>query len=151
MGRHINRYWFTGLTALLWIAAVSGLSADSTASASQNFPFAAERLRNPFWPVDYQPDSWAKIEDGARSQPADDSNWDGPAAQLRVSGTSQMGSRLVAIVNDEIKSIGELVEVHYSGSVYQWKVQDIQADGTVNLERYAVKTEPAGFQPKSIK
>ncbi len=150
MSRHINRYWITGLAALLWIAAASGIPADETALASKNPPFMTERLRNPFWPVGYLPESWAKTGEDEPSAPPDTS-WAEPKAQLRVSGTSQMGDQTVAIVNNEIKSIGELVEIRHNGRVYQWKVQDIQPDGTVNLERYAVKTDTAGFQPKSVK
>jgi len=151
MSQNINRYCIRGLAALLWIAAASGISADQIASLSKNAPFEAERLRNPFWPVGYLPENWSKTDEIGRPLPSEDSNWDGPAARLQVSGTSQMGAQTVAIVNDELKSIGELVEVQYNGRVYQWKVQDIQADGTVNLERYAVKTDTAGFQPGGVK
>jgi hypothetical protein len=73
------------------------------------------------------------------------SDWDAPAKLLKISGTSRMGSQTAAIINGNVKLIGDLVEIHYSGRIYQWKLTDVSPDGRVKLERHAVKKEAAGL------
>lgn len=73
-------------------------------------------------------------------------DWDTLASGIHITGTSRMGTQTVAIINGKFSGIGDLVEVRHNGHRYQWRVRRIQPDGKVNLERYAVKTEPAVVQ-----
>lgn len=151
MKRKISTCRVAGLAVVLCIAAQFPLAAEQTPVIPGGNSFLNERLRNPFWPVGYFPESWSRDGDEPATASQEDTSWDGPAALLRVSGTSRMGSRMVAIVNEQIKNVGELVEIEYGGRVYQWKVQEIRPDGTVNLERHAVKAEAAGTQAKGMR
>lgn len=108
----------------------------------KDFPF--EPLRDPFWPVGYFPDNWLTAPKGEDTSPAAVSDWDAPAALIKVTGVSRMGVRTAAIINGDVKAVGDLVEIRYSGRVYQWKLLDVQPDGRVKLERFAVKADSSG-------
>ena len=62
-----------------------------------------------------------------------------------------MGAQTAAIINGEVKTVGDLVEVRYSGRLYQWKLIDVQPSGKVKLERFAVKTDTHGLQKETEK
>jgi len=109
--------------------------------------FVQEQLRDPFWPVGYFPDEW-QVE-GAEEEELSTtggSDWDAPAALIRVNGTSRMGDKTVAIINGEFKEEGDLVQVSYSGRVYQWKLSGVKASGKVSLERVGISSGAIGFK-----
>jgi len=110
--------------------------------------YSMEPLRDPFWPVGYFPDNW-KTDQPTAESPAftASSDWDAPMALVRISGTSQMGGKAVAIINGDLKEIGDFVEVRYNGRVYQWKLKDINSSGKVRLERIGISSGLIGFQP----
>lgn len=131
------------LTALVLI---SGLGVAQAAPSDEDYPL--KPLRDPFWPVGYFPENWQTAGE-ADTGPTSVSDWDAPAALVRVSGTSRMGAQTAAIINGEVKAVGDLVEVHYSGRIYQWKLIEVQPTGKVKLERFAVKTDTPGFQKET--
>lgn len=104
---------------------------------TQTFPYADRPLRDPFWAVGYFPAEWgAKLE--PEKQKTSASEWRIPKSQIEISGVSSMGSRVVAIINGELKKVGDIVEISYLGKIFQWKVSEIQADGNVSFERYQI-------------
>ena len=103
---------------------------------AETFPYNNRPLRDPFWTVGYYPSQW-----GAELLPTkavSDSEWRIPTSQLKVSGVSRMGSRVMAIVNNELRKEGDIVEISYLGRTFQWKVGDIQADGNVRFDRHQI-------------
>ena len=113
--------------------------------------YTLEPLRDPFWPVGYFPENWQAARTGEDGVTSEMSDWDAPAKLIRVNGTSRMGDQTAAIINGEVKSAGDLVEVHYSGRIYQWKLLDVQPTGKVKLERFTVKSERSGLQKENKK
>ncbi len=98
-----------------------------------------ELLRDPFWPVGFFPEGWQK-KSSAQSEPnMDVSGWKAAAGKIRISGTSRMGGRTAALVNGELKSTGDLVDVLSEGKNYQWQIVGIEADGRVKLKKLGIK------------
>lgn len=117
------------------------------AGTDESNVFSRELLRNPFWPVGYFPDGWQTgntTED--ESSPTTGSDWDAPAALIRVTGTSRMGDKTIAIINGELKEKGDLIQVSYNGRVYQWKLTGVKASGKVSLERVGISNGTIGFK-----
>jgi len=101
------------------------------------FPFAGKPLRDPFWPVGYFPTEWGKKEK-PEEQKFSTSAWRAPAARLQVRGVSRMGDRVMAFINGELYSPGDVVEVLHHGKAFQWKVAEIKPDGKVQFDRYKI-------------
>jgi hypothetical protein len=104
-------------------------------------------LRDPFWPIGYFPENW-QTERDKKNAPNLGADWTAPAKLIRVNGTSRMGDQTAVIVNDEVKSIGDLIEIHYGDRIYQWKILNIQPTGKIQLERFSVKSAGSSFQIK---
>lgn len=125
------------------------LCAAPAAPSDEDYPL--KPLRDPFWPVGYFPENWQTGGNEETAPLAAASDWDAPAAMIRVSGTSRMGDQTAAIINGEVKTVGDLIEIRYSGRLYQWKLIDVQPSGKVKLERFNVKTDTQGFQQETDK
>ena len=131
-------------TSAVLFCFVAGLS---VAAIDELEDFSNEPLRNPFWPVGYFPDEWqAAGADEEEPSATVGSDWDAPAALIRVTGTSRMGDKTLAIINGELKAEGDLVQVSYSGRVYQWKLSGVKASGKVSLERVGISNGTMGFK-----
>ena len=105
---------------------------------AKKFPYNKRPLRDPFWTVGYFPPQWGVELKPEQQKEMSDSEWKIPTSQLEVSGVSRMGSRVLAIVNNELKKVGDVVEISYLGKIYQWKIGDIQADGDVRFDRHQI-------------
>ena len=135
---------------VVWIAVLlaSLVGAPGGSIASIEEPFSLEPLRDPFWPVGFFPENWQADEpDENAPSPTSGSDWDAPAAQIRVTGTSRMDDKTVAIINGDLKEVGDSVEVSYGGRIYQWKLKEINASGKVRLERVSISAGTIGFHP----
>ena len=98
-----------------------------------------ELLRDPFWPVGFFPEGWQKKKTVMGSPDVDVSGWNMAAGKIKISGTSQLGGRAAAIVNGELKSKGDQIEVMSEGKTYQWQILGIEADGRVQLKKIGIK------------
>jgi len=104
---------------------------------SKVFPYKDHPLRDPFWTVGYFPVKWGE-ELQPKKMVSSASEWRIPTSQIQVSGVSRMGSRVMAIINGELKKVGDIVEVSYFGKIFQWKIGEIQSDGSVRFDRYQI-------------
>lgn len=93
-----------------------------------------ELLRDPFWPVGFFPEGWQKKS--AKNDPnLDGQDWKVAASKISIDGTSRMGDKTLAIINGEMKNVGDLVVVVYKGKSYQWKIFGIDSSGKVQLQK----------------
>ncbi len=91
-------------------------------------------VRDPFWPVGHKPEPGAVA--GARKTPKGSIDWSKAMKQVVINGvSSRAGGGYVAIVNNEVKSVGESFSIRYGGVLYTWKVASIAPPGSVKLRR----------------
>jgi len=99
-----------------------------------------EPLRDPFWPIDFFPPNWQrKVEDQGALNSGNADGWTEASAKLRVGGTSRLGDRAAAIINGELKSVGEKVEVLHEGKTYQWEIIGIGVTGQIQLKKTGIR------------
>lgn len=97
--------------------------------------------RDPFWPVGYV----AKGEENSvltqRKQGGTGAvDWDKAMKQVVINGVSSRADNdYVAVINNEVKSVGESVSIRYGGAKYTWKVEKITPPGSVKLRRHLVE------------
>ncbi len=99
-----------------------------------------ELLRDPFWAIGFFPPNWQRRANvQSQSGAGDAGGWTAASAGLKISGTSRLGDRTVAIINGEMKSVGEQIEVLYNGKMYQWEVLGIGANGQIQLKKIGIR------------
>ena len=123
---------------------------NAPAGKSVSLPSASEKettekpeqelLRDPFWAIGFFPPNWQK-KANVKSQlgAGDAGGWTAASAGLRISGTSRLGDRTVAIINGEMKSVGEQVGTSYDGKMYQWEIIGIGANGQIQLKKIGIR------------
>ena len=150
-GSETNRVSATVLppAAVQPVAPAPLLAAQPVASMMQPVVTATEKevvekreqelLRDPFWPIGFFPENWQKKMSVPGGIDTDTSGWKTAASKIVISGTSKLGGRTAAIVNGELKSIDDQVEVLSEGKTYQWKIVGIEADGRIQLKKLGIK------------
>jgi len=97
--------------------------------------------RDPFWPVDHV----AKGEESSaltqKKQGVSGAvDWNKAMKQVVINGvSSRADNEYVAVINNEVKSVGESVSIRYGGAKYTWKVEKITPPGAVKLRRHLVE------------
>lgn len=135
----------TKKTVAMFVFLIAGTAFSNTDMAEM---FTLEPLRDPFWPVGYFPESWQSDEpEESAPSPTSGTDWKIPTSLIQVSGTSRLGDKAIAIINGDLKEVGDLIEVSYSGRIYQWKLKKINASGTVDIDRVGINSGNIGFHP----
>jgi len=108
---------------------------------------AQDDLRDPFWPVDYDPEAaQLEAERGGKSldqvaaerEKLEDS-WNKAQTKLKITGLSRMAEQgYFAIINDQMVRAGDTLSVEIADGVFVWKVVDIGSEG-IKLRRLHVR------------
>lgn len=98
-----------------------------------------ELLRDPFWPVGFFPPNWQTQSGRQDGGDVGGSSWDVALLKLKNSGTSRLGDRTAAIINGELKTEGDKVEVLYEGRIYHWEIVGIDASGKIQLKKLGIR------------
>jgi len=99
-----------------------------------------ELLRDPFWAIGFFPPNWQRRAiTQNQSGAGEKGGWLAASTGVRVSGTSRLGDRTVAVINGELKSVGEKVEVLHDGKMYQWEIIGIGANGQIQLKKIGIR------------
>ena len=127
---------FAGSTAVS-VSVSLAESNDGKDNASKGI--AAVR-RDPFWPVGHTP---KQIENSAlaeKPQVKGGIDWDKAMKKVVINGvSSRADNEYVAVINNEVKSVGESVSMQYGGARYTWTVESITPPGSVKLRRHTVE------------
>lgn len=117
-----------------------GRAVDGTDSAKSS---PAKEARDPFWPVGYTPE-W--IKNAGKSQLAlemettGDADWNAAMKEVSIQGvSSRAGNEFYAVINGQIKSVGDAVSVKHGNSTYSWAIESITPPSSVKLRRISVK------------
>ncbi len=100
--------------------------------------------RDPFWPVGYLPDRIrdAQLTDSQRALKSISGNEDWGAAMkgVAINGVSSRGnSEFFAVINGQVRRVGERVAVSHGGMSYTWVIDGIKPPGSVKLRRISVQ------------
>ena len=98
-----------------------------------------ELLRDPFWPVGFFPEGWQAKKSGSGGLNPEGSDWKTASEKIQISGTSKLGGRTGAIINGEVKSVGDQIDILYAGKTYQWQIVGIDDNGQVQLKKLGIK------------
>ena len=101
-------------------------------------------MRDPFWPVGYQPINMPGDENNVTEKVFIASNgstdWNAAMKQVVINGvSSRAGNDYVAVINNEVKTVGETISIFYGGTQYTWIVQSITPPKSVQLRRVSAK------------
>lgn len=93
--------------------------------------------RDPFWPVGFVPEKIAKAaKKSAMKKSTVSKDWAGAMKKVVINGVSSKGKDdFYAVVNGELKSVGDTFSVDHNGTTYTWAVASIQPPGSVRLRR----------------
>ncbi len=140
----MSRTLFRIAGILLMGAALRAPSQDASSSVA-SATVAAERppvqeiLRDPFWPVGFFPEGWRSQSETKSDAGLEGSGWKAAYAKINISGTSRLDGRTAAIINGELKVVGDSVVVLHDGRTYQWEIVGIESDGRIQLKRLGVR------------
>jgi hypothetical protein len=116
-------------------------NASATAKKEPAEKWGHELLRDPFWPVGHFPPDWRKKTTSRDEPDLDGSGWKAASAKIQVSGTSRLSDRTAAIIDGELKSVGDQVEILHEGKTYQWEIIGIDTDGQIRLKKLDVRRQ----------
>ena len=72
--------------------------------------------------------------------PAVSSNWKDAMKKVVINGvSSRADDEFFAVINGQVKSIGETVTLKHEGTIYTWAVDSITPPGSVKLRRVSAK------------
>lgn len=100
--------------------------------------------RDPFWPIGYIP---KKVDNPSGDGAGDTKNkkkgnidWEEAMKRVVINGVSSRATdEYIAVINNEVKSVGESVSIRYGGVKYTWKVDRITPPSSVKLRRHLVE------------
>jgi len=104
----------------------------------------SEFKRDPFWPVGFVPErikeAMAKKESPDSVKPTIANDWNMAMKKLVINGVSSRASNeFYAVINGQVKSVGDSVSVTYGGKTYTWAVDGIKPPGSVKLRRVSAR------------
>ncbi len=94
--------------------------------------------RDPFWPVGYAPESVKPVEGQAKrvAKPTLENDWNTAMRKVVINGVSSRAkNEFFAVINGQVKSVGDNVTVNHEGTIYTWAVDSITPPGSVKLRR----------------
>ncbi len=127
---------FAGSTAV----SIPGSLAESNDGKNNATGGVAAVRRDPFWPVGHTPKQMENSALAGTPEIAGGIDWDKAMKKVVINGvSSRADNEYVAVINNEVKSVGESVSMQYGGARYTWTVESITPPGSVKLRRHAVE------------
>lgn len=129
------------LTSVFLLGIVGAFPQGSTAKQNDGVVNARNDevvvSRDPFWPVGYQVKSANNsTKTTVNKTEKGEVDWNEAMKQVIINGvSSRAGDEYIAVINNEVKNLGESVSIWYGGSRYTWTVDSIAPPGAVKLRR----------------
>lgn len=143
----MKRHWFieNGHTPFLAVVVIAGLLIPQDGAAAQNGINDARsqpvvEKRDPFWPIGYMPRQSVRSIPRASVKTAPVTGWNEAMKQVVINGVSSgIDNEHFAVINGDVKRVGDTVSVRLGTSVYTWAVDGIENPGSVKLRRLSVR------------
>ena len=99
--------------------------------------------RDPFWPVGYMPKNIQPMVpkvDREQSASTVDNSWNEAMKKVVINGvSSRANNAYCAVINGQVKSVGDMVIINHGGTIYTWAVDSIEPPGSVKLRRVSAR------------
>ena len=99
--------------------------------------------RDPFWPVGYVPrniTSMVPTVSPEQSTAKVDNSWNEAMKKVEINGVSSRAKNAYcAVINGQVKSVGDTVTISHSGTIYTWAVDGIEPPSSVKLRRVSAR------------
>jgi ABC-type glycerol-3-phosphate transport system substrate-binding protein len=129
-----------GLAGTMNSAQAQKAGAGGTNDASEQ---EAVLKRDPFWPVGYVPikiNSVIPSENPKQSAVKVDNSWNEAMKKVVINGvSSRADNTYIAVINGQIRSIGDTVTINHGGTIYTWAVDGIEPPDSVKLRRVSAR------------
>ncbi|MBN2162628.1 MAG: hypothetical protein JXR25_10515 [Pontiellaceae bacterium] len=123
---------------LVFVGAGGVLAQENTGTNDAPKTEAAVK-RDPFWPVGYTPERLQKKEP-EQEKKVEAGGWKEAMKKVVINGVSSSAeNEYYAVVNGQLKSVGDTVSVRLNNVVYTWAIDDIQGTGSVKLRRVSAQ------------
>lgn len=128
----------------LTLAMIAGGMTTPALAASKGGTNGAKKTaamkRDPFWPVGYVPKNGQSAVIVSSSSKSSGGSWDEAMKRVVINGVSSRADNdYFAVINGEVKSVGETVSVRLGTSVFTWMVDGIEPPDSVKLRRVSVR------------
>ena len=132
-------------TSLLMTLLFAGLTISAEGADIQGGINDARRgnavvKRDPFWPVGYMPKQSVRTVSVKSTKARPLNSWNEAMKNVVINGvSSRTDNEYFAIINGNVKRVGDTVSVRLGASVYTWAVDAIESQGSVKLRRISVR------------
>lgn len=129
------------LASVLGMSGVLNVRSQTNKVSGTNSAITSSReQRDPFWPVGFVPKGAVQENEKKKIEHDKNTNWEKAMTQIAIQGvSSRAGNDFYAVINGQVKSVGETVSVSVSGSLYTWMVDSIAPPRSVKLRRVSVQ------------
>lgn len=135
--------FYAVMLALCIAAGPRALRAKEGGGTKDAKKMAAAVKRDPFWPVGYMPEKLKEKtaeKEVSKKNAASATGWNKAMRKIVINGVSSRSSNeFYAVINGQIKSVGDAVTVKYEGTIYTWAVDSIKPPGSVKLRRVSAR------------
>jgi len=129
-----------GFTGTVNSAQAQVATANGTNDALEQEAFIK---RDPFWPVGYAPKIIKSVmpkgtpEQGVAKV---DNSWNEAMKKVVINGVSSRAKNAYcAVINGQVKSVGDTVTINHGGTIYTWAVDGIEPPSSVKLRRVSAR------------
>ena len=138
---------FKRLEITIMLAAVVGISGvldvrsqTNKVSGTNSAITSSREQRDPFWPVGFVPKGAVQENEKKKIEHDKNTNWERAMTQIAIQGVSSRGENdFYAVINGQIKAVGETISVTISGTLYTWMVDSIAPPRSVKLRRVSAQ------------
>ena len=121
----------------------SAQAQEGGAGGTNDAPKKAKLKRDPFWPVGYVPKIVKSVipsDNPKKSATVVDNSWNEAMKKVVINGVSSRADNAIcAVINGQIKSVGDAVTINHGGTIYTWAVDGIEPSGSVQLRRESAR------------
>ena len=99
--------------------------------------------RDPFWPVGYIPKNIQSVVPKVKPDQSSakvDNSWNEAMKKVVINGVSSRAKNAYcAVINGQVKNVGDTVTINHGGTVYTWAVDGIEPPSSVKLRRVSAR------------
>lgn len=129
------------MLALLTTYAVVAEDETPGTDANKKTAVPDDQLRDPFWPIAWQPKDWGRTDDNQKLEGL--KRWESAIKEIKLSGISKdkSGNFFVVVRGQGVKETGDIITADYGGLTYTWVIRKITEKGIVPEQLQAVPTK----------